>query len=112
MDKAIDNDTGHIKITRVFRASIITQLNRIHRSFLTLNEAYISLTRSVIKKYWNMFTLSDDISLHIYTLFQEFMYNFLILMISISIFHDFPVTHSEDSYHHCLCDIWIRFKLA
>ena len=30
-------DTGHIKMTRVFRTSIITQLNNIKKNFLTPN---------------------------------------------------------------------------
>ena len=33
----MDGDTGHIKMTRVFRTSIITQLNTIKKSFLTPN---------------------------------------------------------------------------
>ena len=31
----MDGDTGHIKMTRVFRTSIITQLNKIKKNFLT-----------------------------------------------------------------------------
>ena len=65
----MDGDTGHIKMTRVFRTSIITQLNKIKKNFLTPNG---NLTRSFIKKNWNMFALLDGISLHIYTLFQVF----------------------------------------
>ena len=60
----MDDDTGHIKMTRVFRTSIITQLNKI--------KIMVSLTRSFIKKNWNMFAVLDGISLHIYTLFQVF----------------------------------------
>ena len=30
----MDGDTGHIKMTRVFRTSIITQLNKIKKNFL------------------------------------------------------------------------------
>ena len=63
----MDVDTGHIKMTRVFRTSIITQLNRLNRSFLTPN---VRLSRSFIKTKWNMFAISDDLSLYIYTLFQ------------------------------------------
>ena len=33
----MDGDTGHIKMTRVFRTSIITQLNKIKKNFLTPN---------------------------------------------------------------------------
>ena len=33
----MDGDTGHIKMTRVFRTSIITQLNKIIKNFLTPN---------------------------------------------------------------------------
>ena len=33
----MDGDTGHIKMTRVFRTSIITQLNKIKKRFLTPN---------------------------------------------------------------------------
>ena len=33
----MDGDTGRIKITRVFRTSIITQLNIIKKNFLTPN---------------------------------------------------------------------------
>ena len=34
----MDGDTGHmIKMTRVFKTSIITQLNKIKKSFLTPN---------------------------------------------------------------------------
>ena len=58
----MDGDTGHIKMTRVFSTSIITQLNKIKKNFLTPN----------IKKNWNMFALLDGISLHIYTFFQVF----------------------------------------
>ena len=31
----MDGDTGHIKMTRVFRTSIITQLNKIKKNILT-----------------------------------------------------------------------------
>ena len=69
----MDGDTGHIKMTRVFRTSIITQLNKIKKNFLTPKVmVMVSLTRSFIKKNWNMFALLDGISLHIYTLFQVF----------------------------------------
>ena len=33
----MDGDRGHIKMTRVFRTSIITQLNKIKKNFLTPN---------------------------------------------------------------------------
>ena len=33
----MDGDTGHIKMTRVFRTSLITQLNKIKNRFLTPN---------------------------------------------------------------------------
>ena len=33
----MDGDTGHIKMTRVFRTSIITQLNKIKKNFLAPN---------------------------------------------------------------------------
>ena len=66
----MDGDTGHIKMTRVFRTSIVTQLNKIKKNFLTPN----GLTRSFIKKIGTcyMFALLNGISLHIYTLFQVF----------------------------------------
>ena len=34
----MDGDTGHIKMTRVFRTSIITQLNKIKKNFVTPND--------------------------------------------------------------------------
>ena len=43
----MDGDAGHIKMTRVFRISIITQLNTIKKSFLAPNG---KLTRIFIKK--------------------------------------------------------------
>ena len=33
----MDGDTDHIKMTRVFRTSIITQLNKIKKNFLAPN---------------------------------------------------------------------------
>ena len=66
----MDGDTGHIKMTRVFRTSIITQLNTIKKSFLTPNSKFNQ--KFYIKKNWNMFALLDGISLHIYTFFQVF----------------------------------------
>ena len=33
----MDGDTGHIKMTRVFGTSIITQLNKIKKNFVTPN---------------------------------------------------------------------------
>ena len=67
----MDGDTVHIKMTRVlqFRASIITQLNKIKKNFLTPNGKF---NQKFYKKNWNMFALLDGISLHIYTLFQVF----------------------------------------
>ena len=65
----MDGDTSHIKITRVFRTSIITQLNKIKKNFLTPNG---KLNQKFSKKNWNMFALLDGISLHIYKLFQVF----------------------------------------
>ena len=65
----MDGDTGHIKMTRVFRTSIITQLNKIKKNFLALNG---KLNQKFYIKNWNMFALLDGISLHIYTLFQVF----------------------------------------
>ena len=66
----MDGDTGHIKMTRVFRTSIITQLNKIKKNFLTPNGKFNQ--KFLKKKNWNMFALLDGISLHIYTLFQVF----------------------------------------
>ena len=66
----MDGDTSHIKMTRVFRTSIITQLNKIKKSFLTPNDRFNQ--KFYIKRKWNMFALLDGISLHIYTLFQVF----------------------------------------
>ena len=66
----MDVDTGHIKMTRVFRTSIITQLNKITKNFLTPSNG--KLNQKFYKKNWNMFALLDGISLHIYTLFQVF----------------------------------------
>ena len=65
----MNGDTGHIIMTRVFRTSIITQLNKINKSFLTPNGKF---NLKFYKKNWNMFALLDGISLHIYTLFQVF----------------------------------------
>ena len=65
----MDGDTGHIKMTRVFRTSIITQLNKIKKNFLTPNGNF---NQKFYKKNLNMFALLDGISLHIYTLFQVF----------------------------------------
>ena len=68
----MDGDTGHIKMTRVFRTSIITQLNKIKKNFSTPNGKF---NQKFHKKNWNMFALLDGIcriSLHIYTLFQVF----------------------------------------
>ena len=65
----MDGDTGHIKMTRVFRTSIITQLNKIKKNFLATNG---KLNQKFYKKKRNMFALLDGISLHIYTLFQVF----------------------------------------
>ena len=36
----MDGDTGHVKMTRVFRTSIITQLNKIKKNFLTPNDIF------------------------------------------------------------------------
>ena len=66
----MDGDTGHIKMTGVFRTSIITQLSKIQKSFLTLNGKFNQ--KFYKNKTWNMFALLDGISLHIYTLFQVF----------------------------------------
>ena len=52
---------GHIKMTRVFRTSIITQLNKIKKNFLTPNG---KLNQKFYKKNWNMFALLDGISIH------------------------------------------------
>ena len=57
------------KMTRVFRTSIITQLNKIKKNFLTPNGKF---HQKFYKKNWNMFALLDGISLYIYTLFQVF----------------------------------------
>ena len=57
----MDGDTGHIKMTRVFRTSIITQLNKIKKNFLTPNGKF---NQKFYKKNWNMFALLDGISLH------------------------------------------------
>ena len=68
----MDGDTGHIKMTRVFRTSIITQLNKIKKNFLTPNGKF---NQKFYKKNWNMLALLDGIcliSLYIYTLFQVF----------------------------------------
>ena len=65
----MDGDTGHIKMTRVFRTSIITQLNKTKKNFLTPNDKF---NQKFYKKKWNMFALLDGISLHIYSLFQVF----------------------------------------
>ena len=65
----MDGHTGHIKVTRVFRTSIITQLNKIKKNFLTPNGKF---NQKFYKKNWNMFALLGGISLHIYTLFQVF----------------------------------------
>ena len=54
-------------MTRVFRSSITTQLNK--KNFLTPNGKF---NQKFYKKNWNMFALLDGISLHIYTLFQVF----------------------------------------
>ena len=41
----MDGDTGHIKMTRVFRTSIITQLNKIKMSqFVLFSKPVTSLT--------------------------------------------------------------------
>ena len=42
----MDGDTGHIKMIRMFKTSIITQPNRINRSFVTPK---ISLKRCFTK---------------------------------------------------------------
>ena len=47
----MDGETGHIKMTRVFRTSIITQLNKITKNFLTPNG---KLNQKFYKKHWNM----------------------------------------------------------
>ena len=65
----MDGDTGHIKMTRVFRTSIITQLNKIKKNFLATNG---KLNQKFYIKKRNMFALLDGISLYIYTLFQVF----------------------------------------
>ena len=65
----MDGDTGHIKMTRVFRTSIITQLNKIKKNVLTPNGKF---NQKFYKKNWDMFALLDGISLHIYTLCQVF----------------------------------------
>ena len=49
----MDGDTGHIKMTRVFRTSIITQLNKIKKRFLTPNGKFNQKFNK--KKNWNMF---------------------------------------------------------
>ena len=58
----MNGDTGHIIMTRVFRTSIITQLNKINKSFLTPNGKF---NQKFYKKNWNMFALLDGMSLHI-----------------------------------------------
>ena len=63
-------DTGHIKMTRVFRTSIITQLNKIKKRFLTPNGKFNQKFNK--KKIGTCSLLLDGISLHIYTLFQVF----------------------------------------
>ena len=68
----MDGDTGHIKMTRVFRTSIITQLNKIKKSFLTPNgkfnqKFYIKKMEHVRFIRWHI-----SVSLHIYSLFQVF----------------------------------------
>ena len=45
----MDGDTGHIKMTRVFRTSIITQLNKIKKNFLAHNG---KLNQKFYKKKW------------------------------------------------------------
>ena len=65
----MDGDTSHIKMTSVLKTSIITQLNKTKKNFLTPSGKFNQ--KFYIKK-WNMFALFDGISLHIYTLFQVF----------------------------------------
>ena len=50
----MDGETGHIKMTRVFRTSIITQLNKITKNFLTPNRPNGKLNQKFYKKNWNM----------------------------------------------------------
>ena len=71
----MDGDTGHIKMTRVFRTSIITPLNKIKNSLLTPNGKTSKFKQKFYKKKWNMFALLDGISLHIYTLFRCLVHN-------------------------------------
>ena len=99
----VTGDAGHIKMTRVFRTSIITQLNTIKKSFLADLTPNGKLTKSFIKKIehvrfirWHAYL---SISIHL-------------KMISIQIFYHLPVTHTENPYHPYLCDVWIRPKLA
>ena len=65
----MDGDKGHIKMTRVFRTSIITQLNKIKKNFLTPNgkfnqKFYKKKLEHVRFIRWHIF--------YIYTLFQVF----------------------------------------
>ena len=67
----MDGDTGHIKMTRVFRTSIITQLNKIKRNFLTLNGKFNQ--KFYIKKLEHVRFVRWHISPYLYyTLFQVF----------------------------------------
>ena len=67
----MDGDTGHIKMTRVFRTSIITQLNKIKRNFLTPNGKFNQ--KFYKKKLKHVRFVRWHISPYLYyTLFQVF----------------------------------------
>ena len=66
---AIDGDTGHIKMTRVFRTSIITQLNKIKKNFVTPNGKFNQ------KFYKKKLEHVRFVRWHIYTLFQVLVHN-------------------------------------
>ena len=65
----MDGVTGHIKMTRVFRTSIITQLNKIKKNFLTPNGKF---NRKFYKKKLEHVRFIRWHIPHIYTLFQVF----------------------------------------
>ena len=62
----VTGDAGHIKMTRVFRTSIITQLNTIKKSFLADLTPNGKLTKSFIKKIEHVRFIRWHISPYLY----------------------------------------------